>query len=228
LINQKYNLVVALYFNIHLLLSYQSCNFGEMKIFGQDLGVIKNQLIALFLNILNWFLSYIPFPLRSLKVPELSSASRVCVSIPSPGGLDKLVITELVTNGNSRQVTIGYNIPNMKPPIVTLNDLSSLSPDLVLVRVKYFSINYADIAIRWGLYESALRYVGWPIVPGFDFSGEIEWAGAQTPFSPGEKVFGFSLFGAYSTNVLVPGSQLRKLPNCSIEEAAALPAGKLG
>lgn len=34
-----------------------------------------------------------------------------------------------------------------------------------------FSINYADICIRWGLYESALRYVGWPIIPGFDIAG---------------------------------------------------------
>ena len=34
-----------------------------------------------------------------------------------------------------------------------------------------FSINYADICIRWGLYESALRYVGWPIIPGFDLAG---------------------------------------------------------
>ena len=34
-----------------------------------------------------------------------------------------------------------------------------------------FSINYADVCIRWGLYESALRFVGWPIVPGFDLAG---------------------------------------------------------
>jgi NADPH:quinone reductase-like Zn-dependent oxidoreductase len=49
---------------------------------------------------------------------------------------------------------------------------------LVVVRNKAFSINYADICIRWGLYESALRYVGWPIIPGFDLAGVIGSDGA--------------------------------------------------
>ena len=44
----------------------------------------------------------------------------------------------------------------------------------MVVRNKAFSINYADICIRWGLYESALRYVGWPIIPGFDLAGVID------------------------------------------------------
>ena len=92
-----------------------------------------------------------------------------------------------------------------------------------------FSINYADICIRWGLYESALRYVGWPIIPGFDiagqsmksvlqlqtwgtngtirmwcfffpcFPGEVEMAGAESGFSVGDRVFGCSFFGAYAS-----------------------------
>ena len=31
---------------------------------------------------------------------------------------------------------------------------------------------------------------GWPIVPGFDISGEIEWAGVQSGFVAGDRVFG--------------------------------------
>jgi hypothetical protein len=48
--------------------------------------------------------------------------------------------------------------------------------------IKAFSVNYADITIRWGLYESALRFVGWPITPGFDVSGVVEQAGADSKF----------------------------------------------
>jgi NADPH:quinone reductase-like Zn-dependent oxidoreductase len=70
-----------------------------------------------------------------------------------------------------------------------------------------------------------LRYIGWPIIPGFDFSGVVEWAGSDSGFQQGEKVFGFSLFGAYSSRVIVDMKQIRKLPkNITLEQGAALPA----
>ena len=46
----------------------------------------------------------------------------------------------------------------------------------------------------------------------------------------GDQVFGFTLFGAYSSLLLVPGKQIRKIPQLlggkvlSLESAAALPA----
>ena len=46
----------------------------------------------------------------------------------------------------------------------------------------------------------------------------------------GDQVFGFTLFGAYSSLLLVPGRQIRKIPQLlggkvlSLESAAALPA----
>ena len=48
---------------------------------------------------------------------------------------------------------------------------SSADLFLYMFLLQAFSINYADICIRWGLYESALRFVGWPIIPGFDLAG---------------------------------------------------------
>ena len=84
------------------------------------------------------------------------------------------------------------------------NSSLELLPSTVLVRVNYFSVNYADICIRWGLYDSANKFVGWPIVPGFDISGTVEWAGSTSGFSIGDRVFGATFFGAYSTRVLVP------------------------
>lgn len=87
-----------------------------------------------------------------------------------------------------------------------------MSPTDVIVDVEYFSVNFADIAIRWGIYESALRFVGWPIVPGFDFSGRVRDAGTASGFTAGDAVFGYTLFGAYSRRLLVPSSQIRRVP----------------
>jgi NADPH:quinone reductase-like Zn-dependent oxidoreductase len=89
------------------------------------------------------------------------------------------------------------------------------------------------------LYESALQYVGWPIVPGFDVAGTVEHvinqqesmslsSGSSSSFVVGDQVFGCALFGAYSTNIMVPSRQLRRIPaNCTMAQAAALPAVSL-
>ena len=109
----------------------------------------------------------------------------LCAKIVGPGGGDQ------VQAFNDCWAVCGYNLmkawqicPKAAPNCHCLNCLgqefggqslrsppSSLRPDLVVIRNKAFSINYADICIRWGLYESALRYVGWPIIPGFDLAG---------------------------------------------------------
>jgi len=65
---------------------------------------------------------------------------------------------------------------------------------------------------------------GWPIVPGFDLSGKVVWAGkgvgddadGAPVFNLGDSVFGFSLFGSYSRYVLVPARQMRAVPRNKI------------
>ena len=70
-----------------------------------------------------------------------------------------------------------------------------------------------------------MQYVGWPIVPGFDFAGVVEWAGTESGFSVGDEVFGFTMFGAYSSHIIVPAAQIRRKPSTvSLDVAAALPA----
>jgi NADPH:quinone reductase-like Zn-dependent oxidoreductase len=113
---------------------------------------------------------------------------------------------------------------------------SDLPPDTVVIKIRAFSVNYADCCIRWGLYESANKFVGWPIVPGFDIAGVIERVstapssnnvGSSTNkiFQVGDRVYGATFFGAYSTRCLVPSRQLRKIPPClSFSDAASLPA----
>lgn len=98
--------------------------------------------------------------------------------------------------------------------------------DSAIVEVKASGVNYADIAIRWGLYESAKKYVGWPITPGFEFAGTVKSVGKNiTKFKVGDKVFGVTLFNAYASEVSVPEHQLFSLPeSISFTEAAAFPA----
>ena len=94
------------------------------------------------------------------------------------------------------------------------------SDDEIVVQVKAIGVNYADCVVRMGFYASAKKYEGWPITPGFDFSGIIQQVGKNiTNFKPGERVFGISRFNAYATHVVVPAHQLFKLPeNKTFEE----------
>ena len=87
-------------------------------------------------------------------------------------------------------------------------------------------MNYADCAVRWGLYESAKKFVGYPITPGFEFAGKVAALGeGVTGFEVGQDVFGVRLFGSYATQVCVPAHQVRALPKgWSKVQAAGFPA----
>jgi NADPH:quinone reductase-like Zn-dependent oxidoreductase len=91
----------------------------------------------------------------------------------------------------------------------------------VLVRTRGIGVNYADCIARMGLYKSANQFVGWPLTPGFEFSGEVLAVGASvTDFAPGNRVLGVSRFGAYSDRIVVHSSQLVPLPaGLSFEQA---------
>ena len=207
----------------------------KTKLFGQDLNI----LIAIFSNILSWFVqSFFPSYINKLlpKIPEedddagtsdassdtaSSTQQTKCIAIGRPGGKEQLRMITLKPG----YVTCGYNvIPDVSSSFVYIgtkeeNNLS-LPSGTVVIKVNAFSINYADCCIRWGLYESANTYVGWPIVPGFDIAGEIEYIAndmniddsGEFNFKVGDKVFGATFFGGYSTRVLVPINQLCKVP----------------
>jgi NADPH:quinone reductase-like Zn-dependent oxidoreductase len=74
-----------------------------------------------------------------------------------------------------------------------------------------------------GFYASAKKYIGWPITPGFDFSGVVDQVGKKiNMFKTGDRVYGVSRFNAYATHVVVPANQLFHLPQTrSFEEAGA-------
>ncbi len=72
----------------------------------------------------------------------------------------------------------------------------------VLIRTEAVGVNYADVCVRWGVYESARRFVGWPITPGFEYSGWVDEVGREVRHVKlGDPVFGVTLFNAYATHV---------------------------
>lgn len=66
----------------------------------------------------------------------------------------------------------------------------------VAIRVHSFGLNFADVAIRMGLYDAVKDY---PMSPGFECSGTILACGpAVTTLHPGDEVFAALRFGAYA------------------------------
>jgi NADPH:quinone reductase-like Zn-dependent oxidoreductase len=96
----------------------------------------------------------------------------------------------------------------------------------IWVKVEASGVNYADCAIRWGLYESAKRFVGYPITPGFEFAGKVAALGEGVEgFSLGQEVFGVSFFGGYATDICIPAHEVwPKPPQWTMAEAAGFPA----
>lgn len=133
-----------------------------MKVLGQDLLVLKNQIEALVFNVIAWAGALLPSWLRVAAVaPVVRRGENACVAVQGPGGLDRLQMMSLHQHEYpySEMATVGYNVPTHTSPFVKVSKpySNNFAPDLVLIRVDYFSVNYADVCIRWGLYESALR-----------------------------------------------------------------------
>lgn len=115
------------------------------------------------------------------------------VLVPSAGGYDKLTIVQE---------------PDPAP-----------GPGEELIRVEAIGVNYADCIVRMGLYESAKKYVGWPITPGFEVSGTTR---------DGARVLAVTRFGGYATHVVVDEKQVFPVPDgFSMEQAAAFPVMNL-
>ncbi len=93
-------------------------------------------------------------------------------------------------------------------------ELEPLKENEVRVETQAIGVNYADCIIRWGLYESAKQYVGWPITPGFEFAGKVVGVGKNVArFDVGDPVFGVKRFGSYASHVNVPEHQVFSLPD---------------
>lgn len=98
-------------------------------------------------------------------------------------------------------------------------------PGEVRLRVAAAGVNFADSAVRMGLYASAKQYAGWPITPGFDVAGRVDALGEGVrDLEVGEAVCGVTRFGGYASHVCLPRAQLFRVPpGMSTLEAAAFP-----
>jgi synaptic vesicle membrane protein VAT-1 len=121
------------------------------------------------------------------------------ISIAKPGGFESLRLVDL---------------PDLRP-----------RAGQVLVATRAVGVNFADVVVRMGLYESAKKYVGWPITPGFEFSGEVAAIGeGVSDLRVGERVFGVTRFGGYASQVCVSREQLFRVPaQLSHAQAATFP-----
>ncbi len=97
----------------------------------------------------------------------------------------------------------------------------------VQVRVAACGINFADIAVRLGLYGAAKGL--YPLCPGLEFSGVVNEVGQGVEeFKPGDKVFGATRFGGYSTIINCPSEYLWPLPQgWNFERGATFPVAYL-
>lgn len=102
-------------------------------------------------------------------------------------------------------------------------------PGEVAVETRAIGVNYADCIARMGLYKSANEFVGWPLTPGFEFSGTVVATGAGVDdLSPGARVFGVTRFGAYAERVVVPRSHLFPIPDAlDFVQAGTIPVAFL-
>lgn len=213
----------------------------KRSILGQDPAILR----SLWANVVSWLVrtlapSLLPRLLPAIEQevvlpaaeccgaavrPTCSVKNARCVVIGRPGGGEQLRVITLKPGVMTR----GYNLgrgPFTEPLLLDANGEADIPPDCVVLNNKCFSVNYADCCIRWGLYESANKFCGYPICPGFDIAGVVECVGSHVrDLQPGDRVFGCTLFGAYSTRVLVPALHLRPIPAnvVTMAQAAALP-----
>jgi NADPH:quinone reductase-like Zn-dependent oxidoreductase len=100
-------------------------------------------------------------------------------------------------------------------------------PEEVQVSVRACGVNFADISIRLGLYAAARGY--YPLCPGLEFSGVVTRTGSEIRgFESGDRVFGASHFGAYSTVLNCVPERLWLLPDTwDFNRGAAFPVAYL-
>ncbi|MCS6971620.1 MAG: zinc-binding dehydrogenase [Turneriella sp.] len=95
----------------------------------------------------------------------------------------------------------------------------------LLIAVRAFGLNFADILARKGMYNDAPRY---PFVPGYEVAGVVQATSDGVPFRTGDEVMALTHFGGYA-ELAVADARLvvRKPPKLSFAEAASIPVNFL-
>jgi len=94
-------------------------------------------------------------------------------------------------------------------------------PGTALVSVRAAAVNFADVLVVAGEYQVKPEL---PFVPGGELAGVIESADGLDGFGPGDRVCGFTGFGAMAERaVAYPGSITHLPDHVSFEAGAAIP-----
>jgi len=103
---------------------------------------------------------------------------------------------------------------------------SPIFPSGVRIQVSASGVNFADIMMRMGLYPEAPKP---PFIPGYEVSGVVTEVGHEVKkLRIGDRVLAGCRFGGYSSEVVLPESQVRKIPAKLTDiEAAAIPVNFL-
>ena len=99
-------------------------------------------------------------------------------------------------------------------------------PRGIRIQVSASGVNFADIMMRMGLYPEAPKP---PFIPGYEVSGIVTEVGHEVKkFRVGDRVLAGCRFGGYTSEVVLPESQIRKIPAKLTDiEAAAIPVNFL-
>src|ERR1039458_1771165 len=97
-----------------------------------------------------------------------------------------------------------------------------LRPGEVRIGVAAAGVNFADVMARMGLYPDAPKL---PCVVGYEVAGTIlELGDGVVSLDHGQRVIAGTMFGGYSSQVVVPASDVLGLPErLTFEQGAAIP-----
>lgn len=96
------------------------------------------------------------------------------------------------------------------------------APGQALVKVRAASLNFPDLLMTRGEYQMKPEL---PFILGLEFAGEVVEADFDSPFKPGDRVFGGQKTGAFAEYASVDAAALRPIPaGMDFAQAAAFGA----
>ena len=99
------------------------------------------------------------------------------------------------------------------PESLVLEDVAepAVGPDDVLVDIRAAALNFPDVLMIAGKYQSRPPF---PFCPGGEVAGTVAAAGANAQqFAPGDRVFGGVGHGGFAERAVLPGQRLHRMPD---------------
>lgn len=120
-------------------------------------------------------------------------------------------VTEFIKSNSDLRVS---NIPPPEP-----------KDDQVLVDITHSALNHVDLLYARGLHQNNhAGLVRPPFTLGIEFAGTVAWAPEDSPFRPGDQVWGSGV-GGFAEQIAVPPSKLQSVPaGWSLHDMAGLGA----